>query len=97
MNTLEVFLSFLSFIAGILLGKIFLKYNLVKPVLKSIEQDITLVMKHYLMNSESVHYFDRSVHKSQYYKRLEDLLHYFDINIGWWYLYKILNNNYFKK
>ena len=95
MNSLHFFLILLSFITGILLGKIFVKYQSIKPILVLISKDYTLNIKYYLINTECISYFDRMIHKKQYYKRLNLLLHKSNINIFWWYLYKLFNKMIF--
>jgi hypothetical protein len=93
MNSLQVFISFISFLIGILIGKLFFNYYMIKPILEEI--DDTLVVKKYLMNSDYTDYFSRLNNKKEYHKRLEKLLTFYEINIFWWYIYKITNMKIF--
>jgi hypothetical protein len=95
MNSLQVFISFISFVIGILIGKLFFNYYMIKPILEEIDEDITLVVKKYLMNSNYADYFSRLNNKKEYHKRLEKLLTFYEINIFWWYIYKITNMKLF--
>lgn len=95
MNSLQVFISFISFLIGILIGKLFFNYYMIKPILEEIDEDITLVVKKYLMNSDYTDYFSRLNNKKEYHKRLEKLLTFYEINIFWWYIYKITNMKIF--
>jgi hypothetical protein len=54
-----------------------------------------LVVKKYLMNSDYTDYFSRLNNKKEYHKRLEKLLNIYEINVFWWYLYKITNMKLF--
>jgi hypothetical protein len=95
MNSLQVFISFISFLIGILIGKLFFNYYMIKPILIEIDEDTTLVIKKYLMNSDYTDYFSRLNNKKEYHKRLEKLLNIYEINVFWWYLYKITNMKLF--
>jgi hypothetical protein len=95
MNSLQVFISFISFLIGILIGKLFFNYYMIKPILIEIDEDATLVVKKYLMNSDYTDYFSRLNNKKEYHKRLEKLLNIYEINVFWWYLYKIINMKLF--
>jgi hypothetical protein len=95
MNSLQVFISFISFLIGILIGKLFFNYYMIKPILEEIDEDITLVVKKYLMNSDYTDYFSRLNNKKDYHKRLEKLLTFYEINIFWWYIYNITNMKIF--
>jgi hypothetical protein len=95
MNSLQVFISFISFLIGILIGKLFFNYYMIKPILIEIDEDTTLVVKKYLMNSDYTDYFSRLNNKKEYHKRLEKLLNIYEINVFWWYLYKITNMKLF--
>jgi hypothetical protein len=95
MNSLQVFISFISFLIGILIGKLFFNYYMIKPILIEIDEDATLVVKKYLMNSDYTDYFSRLNNKKEYHKRLEKLLNIYEINVFWWYLYKITNMKLF--
>jgi|LakMenEpi08Oct12_1017439.scaffolds.fasta_scaffold01800_2 hypothetical protein len=95
MNSLQVFISFISFVIGILIGKLFFNYYMIKPILIEIDEDATLVVKKYLMNSDYTDYFSRLNNKKEYHKRLEKLLNIYEINVFWWYLYKITNMKLF--
>jgi hypothetical protein len=64
---------------------------MIKPILEEIDEDITLVVKKYLMNSDYTDYFSRLNNKKEYHKILEKLLNIYEINVFWWYLYKITN------
>jgi hypothetical protein len=68
---------------------------MIKPILIEIDEDATLVVKKYLMNSDYTDYFSRLNNKKEYHKRLEKLLNIYEINVFWWYLYKITNMKLF--